>query len=73
MIAITQGEIGGLYTVQKVKGKLADKLQLEELGVVPGAQLKLYTVIGNQVICMIHNQRISLSRDMANNIFVIEE
>ena len=53
MIAITQGEIGGLYTVQKVKGKLADKLQLEELGVVPGAQLKLYTVIGNQVICMI--------------------
>lgn len=66
-------KIGEFYTVEKVKGKLADKLQLEELGVVPGAQIKLYTVVGSYVICMVNGDRISVNRELASNIFVIEE
>lgn len=73
MIPITQGKIGEFYTVEKVKGKLADKLQLEELGIVPEARIKLYTMVGSHVVCMIDGERFSISRDMASNIFVIEE
>lgn len=73
MIPITEGKIGEFYTVEKVKGKLADKVQLEEHGVVPGAQIKLYTVVGSYVVCMVNGERFSVSRELASNIFVIEE
>lgn len=73
MIPITQGQIGEFYTVEKVKGKLADKLQLEELGVVPGVQIQLYTVVGSYVVCTVNGDRFSVSRDLASNIFVAEE
>lgn len=73
MIPITQRKIGEFYTVEKVKGKLADKLQLEDLGVVPGTQIMLYTMVGSQVVCTVNGDRFSISRELANNIFVIEE
>lgn len=73
MIPITQGKIGESYTVEKVKGKLVGKLQLEEYGVVPGVQIILYTMVGSHVACVVDGNRYFISRELASNIFVVEE
>ncbi len=72
MIPLTQTAPGREYVVCKIKGKLADRLELEADGILPGTTIKHITIVDSFVVCRIRGRRLSITRESARNIFVVE-
>jgi Fe2+ transport system protein FeoA len=72
MIPFTQTAAGGEYIVCKIKGKLAERLELEAAGLFPGTRIKHIIGVNGFLVCQINSLRVTISRESARNLFVVE-
>lgn len=63
-------EQGTEYVICKIMGKNEVKAFLEELGFVQGQAVKVICEYNGNLIVMVKNSRIALSREMAHKILV---
>jgi ferrous iron transport protein A len=70
MMPLTLTKIGEENAIQKVGGKVETRQFLENLGFVPGSQVKVITEINGNVIVNIKESRVAISREMASKIMV---
>ena len=61
---------GEEYIVKRIAGRNDVKQHLENLGFVPGSNVKLVSKSGGNVIVKIKESRIAINREMAQKIFV---
>lgn len=62
--------IGEENIIKKVGGNPEVKKHLENLGFVPGGNVKIITVLGGNVIVNIRESRVAISKEMAQKIMV---
>lgn len=62
--------VGEENIIKKVGGNPETKKHLENLGFVPGGNVKVINTIGGNVIVNIKESRVAISREMAQKIMV---
>ena len=62
--------VGEENIIKKVGGNPETKKHLENLGFVPGGNVKIINTIGGNVIVNIKESRVAISREMAQKIMV---
>lgn len=67
---LTMAKTGEEQLIKKVGGKPEVRQFIENLGLIPGATVTVITAIGGNVIVLIKNSRVAISREMANKILV---
>ena len=67
---LTMASIGETNTIRKVGGNEETKRFLENLGFVAGAEIKVVSAIGGNVIVNIKDSRVAINQDMARHIMV---
>jgi ferrous iron transport protein A len=70
MMPLTLTKIGEENAIKKVGGKAETRQFLENLGFVPGSQIKVITEIDGNIIVNVKESRVAISREMANRIMV---
>lgn len=67
---LTMVKIGETNTIRRVGGNEATRKFLESLGFVVGAEIKVLSAMGGNVIVMIKDSRVAVNAEMARHIFV---
>ena len=67
---LTMVKIGETNTIRRVGGNEATRKFLESLGLVVGAEIKVLSAMGGNVIVMIKDSRVAVNAEMARHIFV---
>lgn len=70
MMPLTVADLNEEVIVRKVGGKPEVRLNLENLGIVPGGTVTLVSVNEGNVIVKVKESRIALNRDMAMKIMI---
>lgn len=70
MMPLTLANIGEENIIKKVGGMPEVKKHLENLGFVPGGNVKVISTLGGSIIVNIKESRIAISREMAQKILV---
>ena len=70
MMPLTMAKEGEEAKIQRVGGKEEVRLHLENMGIVPGARVKVISTISGNVIVNIKESRVAISREMANKIMI---
>ena len=67
---LTMMNVGEIKAIKKVGGNQEVRSFLEKLGFVVGENVMIVSMISGNVIVMIKESRIAISREMANKIMV---
>ena len=70
MMPLNFASVGEEIIIKKVGGNPETKKHLENLGFVPGGNVKIINTIGGNVIVNIKESRVAISREMAQKIMV---
>lgn len=70
MMPLTFANVGEDNIVKKIGGKPDVKKHLEDLGFVPGANVKIINTIAGNVIVNVKESRVAISKEMAQKIMV---
>lgn len=70
MLPLTLATPGEDNLIKKVGGKAEMKKHLEDMGFVVGGTVSVVSEIGGNVIVIVKNSRVALSREMAQKIMV---
>ncbi len=70
MIPLTLANIGENNIIKKVGGKPEVKKHLEDMGFVPGGNVRIINTIGGNVIVNVKETRIAISKEMAQKIMI---
>ena len=70
MMPLTIADMSSAYTIKKVGGSSEVRTHLENLGFVPGGQVKVVSSMGGNLIVSVKDSRIALSRELAAKIMV---
>ena len=70
MMPLNFASVGEENIIKKVGGNPETKKHLENLGFVPGGNVKIINTIGGNVIVNIKESRVAISREMAQKIMV---
>ncbi len=71
MLPLTMAPIGETHKVQMVRGGDGIRHHLENLGIIPGAEVYVVsTAIGGSVIVSVKGSRIAINTEMAQQIMV---
>ena len=70
MMPLTLANIGEENIIKQVGGMPEVKKHLENLGFVPGGNVKVISTLGGSIIVNIKESRIAISREMAQKILV---
>lgn len=62
--------IGESNRIKKIGGKPETKRHLENLGFVPGADIRIVNMLGTNLIVSIKEARIAISQEMAQKIMI---
>lgn len=73
MMPLTFAKPGVELTIVKVGGKEEVKNHLESIGFLPGKRVTVVNQVGGNVIVMLMDYRIAISKEMANKISVQED
>ncbi len=67
---ITLANQGEAMMIMRVGGSQEVKKHLADLGFVPGAEIKIITEIGGNLIVNVKESRVAISKEMAGKIMV---
>ena len=67
---LTVASVGEHYLIKKINGKEEGRRFLENLGFIAGASVSIISEISGNVIVMIKDSRIAISKEMAQKIIV---
>lgn len=70
MLPLALAGIGEDYTIKKIGGNPSVKKHLENLGFVVGGKAKLVTSNSGDLIVIVKETRVAISREMAQKIMV---
>lgn len=70
MMPLLFADAGEPYIVKKVGGSPEVKKHLENLGFVPGSEITVINTMGGNLIVVVKQARIAVSREMAQKIMV---
>ena len=70
MIPLTLANIDEDYIIRKVGGNPEVKKHLEDIGFVVGSNVKIVNIIGGNVIIIVKEARVAISKEMAQRIMV---
>ena len=70
MMPLTMAKAGEQNSIKKVGGQTDTRKFLEHLGFVTGTPVTVITEISGNVIVLIKDSRVAVSREMANKIMV---
>lgn len=70
MISLAVVNIGNDYVIKKIGGKPVVKKHLENLGFIVGANIRVISTLGGNVIVNIKESRVAVSEEMARKIMV---
>lgn len=60
------------YRVERIIGREKQKKQLQNMGLVPGAKLRVVSALHNNLILLVKNTRIAVSEELAQKVLVEE-
>ena len=60
------------YRVARIVGREKQKKQLQNMGLVPDAQLRVVSALHNNLILLVKNTRIAISEELAQKVLVEE-
>ncbi len=69
---LMMSQAGHSYRVERLLGREKQQQLLENMGFVPGATLKVVSDLHTNLIILIKNTRIGLSRELAQKVLVEE-
>ena len=67
---LTLAAVGEENMIKKIGGKPEVKKHLENLGFVPGGNVKIISTIGGNLIVNVKESRVAISREMASKIMI---
>ncbi len=67
---ITLANQGEAMMIMRIGGSQEVKKHLADLGFVPGAEIKIITEIGGNLIVNVKESRVAISKEMAGKIMV---
>ena len=67
---LTMARAGDVTSIKRVGGKDEVRRHLENMGFVPGTDIKVVSVNNGNVIVNVKEARVAISREMANKIMV---
>lgn len=70
MVPLSMAQIGEENVIRKITGKDDVRQHLAEMGFVVGAQVKVVSKLGGNMILCVMNSRVALDRTMTNRIMV---
>ena len=70
MLPLTLADIGEENIIKKVGGKPEIKKHLENLGFVAGSSVKIINTVSGNLIVMVKEARVAISKEMAQKIMV---
>jgi len=70
LMPITLANQGEAMMIMRVGGSQEVKKHLADLGFVPGAEIKIITEIGGNLIVNVKESRVAISKEMAGKIMV---
>lgn len=70
MIPLLLADVGSEQTVRMIKGNDKIKLFIQKMGIAPGAQLKIVSAHGGDLIVYVKDVRIALTKDIASRIMI---
>jgi ferrous iron transport protein A len=70
MMPLTLAKTGEEASIKKVGGKEETRLFLAKLGLLPGAHLQVISEISGNMIVLVRESRVAISREMAMKIMV---
>ncbi len=70
MMPLTYAETGKELMIQRVGGKPEVRAHLENLGFVPGSIITVVTAIAGNLIVVVKESRVAISKEMAAKIMV---
>ena len=70
MMPLAMAEIGDVNTIRKISGRDDVRRHLAELGFVVGAEVRLISRLGGNLILSVKDSRVALDRTMAMRILI---
>ena len=70
MLPLFLAEVAEEYIIRKISGTDEVKARLESLGLSVGAAVTVISVSGGDLIVLTAKNRVAISRDMAQNVYV---
>ena len=70
MMPLNFASVGEENIIKKVGGNPETKKHLENLGFVPGGNVKVINTIGGNVIVNVKGSRVAVSKEMAQKIMI---
>ena len=70
MMPLGMANVGDVNVIEKITGRDEVRVHLAELGFVVGAQVKVVSELGGNLILSVKDSRIALDRGMAMRIIV---
>ncbi len=72
MISLVFADTGTQYIVQKISGSTEIKQHLMDLGINPGAVIKIITSLAGNLILDVKGSRVGIGQNLVKKIFVKE-
>lgn len=70
MMPLALGDVGTSYTIQRVSGTPEVRKHLENLGFVPGAEVKIINTLNGNIIVNVKETRVAINEEMARKIMI---
>ncbi|WRR94564.1 FeoA family protein [Sinanaerobacter sp. ZZT-01] len=70
MMPLTFTKVGEVKCIERINGKDETKRFLNNLGFVEGSEVSIITEIAGNLIVMVKDTRVAISKEMANRIVV---
>ena len=70
MMPLTMASVGEANIIRKIGGNPEVRAHLENLGFVTGGNVTVISTIGGNLIVIVKESRVAISREMANKIMI---
>ncbi len=70
MMPLSLSSIGEETMIRKIGGSSEVRSHLQDMGFVPGGEVKVVSEIGGNIIVSVKESRVALSKELASKIFV---
>ena len=67
---LSMTEVNHSYEIERLLGRENQQKQLMNLGLVPGARVRVVSTIQNNMIVLVKDTRLGIGRDLAQKILV---
>lgn len=70
MMPLSLSSIGEETMIRKIGGSSEVRSHLQDMGFIPGGEVKVVSEIGGNIIVSVKESRVALSKELASKIFV---